>query len=58
MAEIPVCPIMSVRNSTTDELCLQQDCALYLAPAKKCSLLFIGWKAMVDIQQQQQQAKG
>jgi|GEM_PF-2267456 len=52
----PVCPILSVRNPSVDELCLGADCALYLPSAKKCSLVYIGFKAMMDIQKMQQPA--
>ncbi len=57
MASIPVCPILSVRNSEADELCLQEDCALYLPAPKKCSLVYIGFKAMMEVQQAQARAK-
>ena len=56
MSSIPVCPILSVRSTQADELCLQGDCALFLPSAKKCSLVYIGFKAMMDIQRMQQQA--
>lgn len=49
----PVCPILSVRNPSVDELCLTNDCALYLPSAKKCSLVYIGFKAMMDVQRMQ-----
>lgn len=52
----PVCPILSVRNPSVDELCLGADCALFLPSAKKCSLVYIGFKAMMDIQKLQQAA--
>lgn len=51
---IPVCPILSIRNTTADELCLQEECALYLPAAKKCSLVYIGFKAMMEVQRMQQ----
>ncbi len=51
---LPVCPLLSIRNPSVDELCLGADCALYLPPAKKCSLVYLGFKAMMDIQQMQQ----
>ena len=54
-ATTPVCPLLSIRNATVDELCLGADCALYLPAAKKCSLVYIGFKAMMDIQRMQQQ---
>lgn len=53
MAETPVCPILSIRNPSVDELCLGGDCALWLPSAKKCSLVYIGFKAMMDIQRMQ-----
>lgn len=54
-ANTPVCPILSIRNPSVDELCLTNDCALYLPSAKKCSLVYIGFKAMMDVQRLQQQ---
>lgn len=53
MATTPVCPILSVRNPSVDELCLQTDCALFLPAAKKCSLVYIGFKAMMEVQRMQ-----
>lgn len=53
-ANIPVCPILSIRNPSVDELCLTNDCALYLPAAKKCSLVYIGFKAMMEVQRLQQ----
>lgn len=53
-ANTPVCPILSVRNPHVDELCLSNDCALYLPAAKKCSLVYIGFKAMLEVQRLQQ----
>lgn len=49
----PVCPLLSLRHPSVDALCLESDCALYLPPAKKCSLVYIGFKAMMDIQRMQ-----
>lgn len=54
MAETPVCPILSVRSPSVDELCLGGDCALWLPAAKKCSLVYIGFKAMMEVQRMQQ----
>ncbi len=51
---IPVCPILSIRNPLVDELCLGVDCALFLPAAKKCSLVYIGFKAMMEVQRMQQ----
>ncbi|WP_373532778.1 hypothetical protein [Vampirovibrio sp.] len=53
-ATTPICPILSIRNPSVDELCLTNDCALYLPAAKKCSLVYIGFKAMMDVQRMQQ----
>jgi hypothetical protein len=52
-AKPPVCPILSMRNPSIDELCLGADCALYLPAAKKCSLVFLGYKAMLEVQRLQ-----
>lgn len=53
MADIPICPIMSVRSEETNALCVQEDCALYLTGVNRCSLVYIGYKALMDIQAQQ-----
>jgi hypothetical protein len=53
-ANLPICPILSIRNPAVDELCLSNDCALYLPSAKKCSLVYIGFKAMMEVQRMQQ----
>lgn len=53
MSGTPICPILSVRNPSVDELCLTNDCALYLPSAKKCSLVYIGFKAMMEVQRMQ-----
>jgi hypothetical protein len=50
----PVCPILSIRNPSVDELCLGGDCALWLPSAKKCSLVYLGFKAMMEVQRMQQ----
>ncbi|MDX2085522.1 MAG: hypothetical protein SFZ03_09050 [Candidatus Melainabacteria bacterium] len=51
---VPVCPILSVRNSEgLNELCLQETCALYLPAAKKCSLVYIGLHALMEVQRLQ-----
>ncbi|MEM0952066.1 MAG: hypothetical protein AAGI66_08000 [Cyanobacteria bacterium P01_H01_bin.74] len=49
-----VCPLMSIRHNTIDTYCIESDCALYLPAAKKCALVFIGYKAMVEVQRLQQ----
>lgn len=53
MTTTPVCPLLSIRNPSVDELCLGADCALYLPAAKKCSLVFLGYKAMLEVQKLQ-----
>lgn len=50
----PICPILSIRNPSVDELCLTNECALFLPAAKKCSLVYIGFKAMMEVQRLQQ----
>jgi hypothetical protein len=55
MSSTPYCPILSIRNTNTMEICLEGNCALYLPNAKKCSLVYIGFKAMVDVQKLQAQ---
>jgi hypothetical protein len=58
MSSTLICPILSTRNETIDELCLESSCALYLPGQKKCSLVFIGYKAMLEVQQLQQGHSG
>lgn len=55
---LPVCPILSIRNPDVNELCLAESCALYLPAPKKCSLVYLGFQAFIEVQkaQQQQQA--
>lgn len=48
--ETPVCPLISIRNPEVLELCVEEKCALYLPQAKKCSLVFLGYKAMMEAQ--------
>jgi hypothetical protein len=52
---MPICPILSVRNAEYNELCVGEDCALYLPVAKKCSLVYIGFNAFLEAQKMQQQ---
>lgn len=54
---MPVCPILSIRNSGFNELCVGDVCALYLPAAKKCSLVYLGFQAFVEVQRMQQQAQ-
>lgn len=54
MADIPVCPILSARSTESNSLCVQEDCALYLTNVNRCSLVYIGYKALMDIQAMQQ----
>ena len=53
MADIPVCPIMSVATAEANALCVQEDCALYLTGANRCSLVYIGYKALMEVQEMQ-----
>ncbi len=53
MSEAKVCPVMSIRRDGI--ACIEDDCALYLSGPRRCSLLFLGYKAMLDIQQRQQE---
>lgn len=58
MAETPICPLLSIRNAEMNELCVEERCALYLTASKKCSLVYIGFKALTELQQMQKtQAK-
>lgn len=53
--DTPICPLLSAKDSGPDRLCVEGDCALYLPQAKKCSLVFVGYKAMLEAQQLRQQ---
>ena len=57
-ASMPVCPLLSIRSSDVLELCLGAECALYLPSAKKCSLVYVGFKAMMDVQRMQAPPQG
>jgi hypothetical protein len=50
----PICPILTIRNESFNEICLGADCALYLPAAKKCSIVYIGFHAMMEVQKMQQ----
>jgi hypothetical protein len=52
LMDTPICPILSATKevNSPDRLCVQNDCALYLPQAKKCSLVFLGYKAMLEVQ--------
>ena len=54
---LPICPILSIRNTQMTEICVEDQCALYLPQAKHCSLLYIGLKAAKDLQQASQHHK-
>ncbi len=51
MSDAKICPILSVR--TENCACVEEECALWLAGPQKCSLVFLGYKAMLGIQQMQ-----
>jgi hypothetical protein len=55
MATIPICPLLSTRTADVNELCLEETCALYLPPAKRCSLVYLGFNAFLEVQKAQQQ---
>lgn len=57
MMSMPVCPILSIRNAEYNELCVGETCALYLTAAQRCSLVFMGFKAFVEVQRMQQQSQ-
>ncbi len=48
MTDVKVCPIMSIRAHGVG--CIESECALWLAGPEKCSLVFLGYKAMLDVQ--------
>jgi hypothetical protein len=52
---MPICPLLSIRNVGFNELCLGEECALFLPAAKKCSLIYIGFNAFMQAQRLQQQ---
>ena len=47
---LPVCPFLSMRVAEQVELCLGEQCALYVAPVKKCSFYMIGYEAVLSAQ--------
>jgi len=55
MANLPVCPLLSIRGPI-NELCLGEDCALFIAGPQKCSLMFVGYHALMQMQQLQKPA--
>ena len=46
----PICPILSIRNTQIDELCVEEQCALWLPQTKRCSIVYMGLKAAMDVQ--------
>lgn len=47
-----ICPILSVAsgNDGPERICVANECALYLPQASKCSLVMLGYKAMLEAQ--------
>jgi len=52
MNSISMCPILSIgrHEGQPRELCVGEQCALYLPQVQKCSLVYIGFKALMDMQ--------
>lgn len=52
MNSISMCPILSIgrQEGQPRELCVGEQCALYLPQVQKCSLVYIGFKALMDMQ--------
>jgi hypothetical protein len=48
----PICPLLSDSASTC--LCVEEQCAFYLQPVKKCAAAVLGLHAMMQAQQLQQ----
>jgi hypothetical protein len=55
---MPICPLLSIRSAEIDELCLGDSCALFLPQARKCSLVFLGYKALLEVQRMTPPAAG
>ena len=43
-----VCPVLSLNTQTNDTLCIEQDCAFYVPQAKKCSIMMMGYQALLE----------
>ncbi|MFM7468155.1 MAG: hypothetical protein ACKO37_01460 [Vampirovibrionales bacterium] len=52
MATTPVCPILSIGKESTEpmQLCLADECAFYLPQVKKCSVVYMGFNALLQSQ--------
>jgi hypothetical protein len=52
MASMPVCPILSIGKESTEpmQLCLAEECAFYLPQVKKCSVVYMGFNALLQSQ--------
>jgi hypothetical protein len=47
----PICPLLSDSGSTC--LCVEEQCAFYLAQTKKCAVAVMGLNALMQAQQMQ-----
>jgi hypothetical protein len=54
---LPVCPLLSMRGGDGYELCLEDQCAFYVASAKKCSLFLLGYQALATLPKPQPPSK-
>jgi hypothetical protein len=46
---VPICPVLSA-SKATPELCIEDNCAFFIAPVKKCALYVLGHKSAIEIQ--------
>jgi hypothetical protein len=56
-ASTPVCPLLSLHSPEKPFLCVEEECAFYLAPVKKCAVTVMGIQAMMNAQRLQTPGK-
>ena len=50
--KIPVCPLLSI-GSESPMVCIQEECAWYMANLKKCGAYLIAHTAMLEVTKKQ-----
>ena len=50
--KIPTCP-MSMSNPNGAHICLQENCAWYMANTKTCAVYVVGHNSVLEIKQKQ-----
>ncbi|MBR1976953.1 hypothetical protein IKA15_01595 [bacterium] len=51
-SKIPVCPLLSI-GSDSPMVCIQEECAWYMANLKKCGAYLIAHNAMLEVKKKQ-----